>query len=182
MRSTIASFAVVGVLAIALAGCSIGTATSKPSVAPSLAPSPTSTASGVNTSGTDAFGAAHTWSDGTSISVSAPAPFTASEYAAGVTPGQTQLLFTLVLTNGTKSTITDPFIDDSMSSGGTQASAITDIGNPIGDIGETPSTAILPGQTIKWLEAYSVADPANLTFEIEPGIGYKPAIFTNIKQ
>lgn len=127
------------------------------------------------------FGEVFTYENEVSISVSAPTEFTPTEYAAGVTPGQVALLFTIVITNGTDAAI-DPYAYESLASGGAQASAIFDFGNETyGNIGETPQTSVLPGQTVQWLVGYSVADPASLTFEIAPGFEYQNVIYTNLQ-
>ena len=125
------------------------------------------------------FGDVITWDDGTSISVSAPAPFEPTAYAAGGHEGWANLVFEIVMTNGTDEPM-DPFSWPSLSSGGQEAATWTDIGNPIGDIGMGPTTSILPGQSVKWLVAYAVADPSTLTFQIMPQVGYEEGIFTNI--
>ena len=127
------------------------------------------------------FGEAMTWIDNVSLSVSAPAAFQASEYAAGVIDGQAQVVFTLVLTNNSDAVL-EPSTYARVSSGGQEASQIFDSGNPAGEIGGSPSTAILPGQTVQWLAAFSVADPAAITFQVAPSFEYEDAIFTNIAQ
>jgi hypothetical protein len=127
------------------------------------------------------FGEVKTYDDGVSISVSKPANFKPNEYAIGAVPGQKYVVYTVVLTNGTKE-VFQPMTFGTVSSGGAEAKSIIDIGNPIGDIGQVPTTAILPGKTVKWLEAYSLADPKTVTYQIAPAFKYEKAIFTNIPQ
>lgn len=127
------------------------------------------------------FGQIMTWEDNVSISVSEPAPYAPQEWAAGVVEGQTHLVFTLVLTNNSDE-VFDPSVFSTVSSGGVEASAIFDSGNPAGETTGGPTTPVLPGQTVKWLEAYSVADPAAITFQTAPSFSYEPVIFTNIAQ
>jgi len=129
-------------------------------------------------SGILAFGEAMTWQDDVSLSVSAAAPFTPTEYAAGADQAN-NVVFTLVITNGSKEAL-EPSVYSRVSSGGVESSSIFDSGNPAGDIMGGPITTILPGQTIQWLEAYSIADPASITFQVSPGFEYEDAIFTNI--
>jgi len=127
------------------------------------------------------FGEAITWVNDVSISVSHPTPFQPSEYAAGVVDGYAAVVFTIVLTNNSGE-VYDPMVYNRVSSGGAEASSIFDTSNPVGEIAGSPHTAVLPGQTVQWLEAYSVADPAAITFETSPGFEYLDAIFTNIPQ
>ncbi len=119
-----------------------------------------------------------TYEDGLSISVSAPVAFAPTEYAAGADQAN-QVLFTLVVTNNTDKPL-DPSFYGSISSGGVEASKIYDMDNPVGDVNFAPTTAILPGQTISWNEAWSIADPASITVDFFVGFGYENAIFTNI--
>lgn len=121
------------------------------------------------------FGETMTWEDGISIAVSPAEPFTPDGTAAGA--GANNIVFTITLTNGTQAPY-DPFVYGTLSSGGAEASAIFDVVN---DIGGGPTTAVLPGQSISWREAYSVVDPASLTYQVSPGsFEYEDAIFTNI--
>lgn len=184
MKKIIAAVALV--TALALTGCGAQTLSNdsgaakpapslaEPKAAPTPEPKPKADDSIV------AFGEARTYENGVSISVSVPAPFTAGPYAAGVVAGQPQVVFTLVLTNNSTE-ILDPMVYSRVSAGGAEASVIFDSGNPVGEIGGGPMTAILPGQTVQWLEAYSVADPASITFQVSPSFEYVDAIFTNIQ-
>lgn len=127
-----------------------------------------------------AFGDTVTWDNNVSISVSDPKPYKATDYAAGVTAGQKQVYFTLVLTNHSAETYT-PVLMVSASSGGEEASDIFDIDGPQGDMGTPPTTKVLPGKTIKWKVAFSVADASDITLQVSPGFEYTDAIFTNSK-
>ena len=124
-----------------------------------------------------AFGDAYTYTDDVSISVSLPAPFTPGEYAFGADQAA-NLLFSITITNDSGENL-DPLTYSEVSSGGAESTAIFDPGNAAGNIGTPPQTVILPGGTITWLEAYSVADPASVVFQIRPAFDYNPVIFTN---
>lgn len=166
------------VASLGLAGCTTQVA-SQPTTHASAAAQPSAAAKPA--SNVHGFGDVITYKDGVSISVSAPTPFTPSTYAAGVTPGATNELFTVVVTNGSKTQFT-PYTSITMNSAGASASSITDVGSPIGDVGVGTSTVLLPGQTIKWLMGFSVPDPTNMTMDAELGVGtYEAAIFTNTK-
>ena len=173
------------ILALGLTGCGIsgssgGKAVNKPAPEPSVAQPVEDEPAPAQDDMIVGFGEAITYENSVSISVSAPAEFVAGEYAAGVVAGQPQVVFTLVLTNGSDEVL-NPMAYGTLSSGGAEASAIFDTGNPAGEIGSAPTTAVLPGQTVQWLEAYSVADPAAMTFQVSPSFEYKDAIFTNIQ-
>ncbi|TFD74748.1 hypothetical protein [Cryobacterium fucosi] len=117
------------------------------------------------------FGEAVTYLNDLSISVSVPAPYTPGEYAAGH-DRPAAVVFNITVTNGGTKNF-EPFLYSTASSGGAEASKIYD-----GDIGSSPNTVILPGQTITYSEAYSVNDPAQIVFQIKPSFEYDDAIFT----
>lgn len=128
-----------------------------------------------------AFGETTTWDDQVSISVSAPAAFMPSEYAAVMGEGQ-PLVIEFVLTNNSSEAFDPNSIYSNMASGGVESTPIYDSANELGQIGSYPTTAVLPGQTVKWLQAWSSGDPNNITLEVTAGFDYKTAIYTNIAQ
>lgn len=171
------SIAFAILFALILTGCS--TPSTTPSSDASVAtPAPSASPKEKNT--LKAFGGVNTWDNGVSISVSEPVPFEATRNAAGVVEGQAHVIYTLVLTNGTDKVLEGMSLYETVSSGGVEAHAISDSGHSLGSIGFAPTTSVLPGQTIKWMVAYNLADPKSVTFEISPGFEYKKAIFTNI--
>lgn len=125
------------------------------------------------------FGETITWTDGSSISVSDPSPFVPTEYAAGLTPGTTPVVFEIVYTNNTDKPY-DPIMWPQVSSGGVESTSISDLSNSLGQVGFVPTTTVLPGQTVKWYQAFSVADPSNITLVISPDSFGEKGIFTNI--
>lgn len=127
------------------------------------------------------FGQVHSYVDGLSLSISAPAEFQPSAYSAGVVDGATNLVFTFVLTNNSNEVI-EPSSYTTASSGGIEASIIFDVGSDIGEIGMTPTTPLLPGQTVQWLEAWSVADPAGVTLSAHPTWKHDQVLFTNLQK
>ena len=147
------------------------TSSSDPTFAEQPSPGPSENLDNV------AFGDAVTYADGVSISVSAPAEFVPSEYAAGADQGA-NVVFQLTITNGSDENL-NPVTYSRVASGGIEASAIFDSGNSMGDIGLGPTTVILPGGTITWLEAYSLTDPSSIVFQISPSFDYQDAVFTN---
>ncbi|NEN04718.1 DUF4190 domain-containing protein [Diaminobutyricibacter tongyongensis] len=142
----------------------VASAAAGASAAPSAAPADTNFK----------FGQTVTYKDGLAITVSTPTPFTPSDSAAGATQAK-NIVFTITVKNGTAKNY-DPLVYTSLSSGGTEADSIFDVG---GDIGNAPTTTILAGQSTTWKEAYSVADPAHLVMDVNPGFGYNKSTFTN---
>ncbi|AND16697.1 hypothetical protein C5C18_00450 [Rathayibacter tritici] len=74
----------------------------------------------------------------------------------------------------------DPSTYSRVASGGVEASRIFDAGNETVDVNTTPNTVILPGGTVTWTEAYSVADPAKVIVQIAPSFDYEDSVFTNV--
>lgn len=124
-----------------------------------------------------AFGDAITYTDDVAISVSAPAEYVPGEYAAGDEQAA-NVIFTLTITNNSDANL-QPSTYSRVSSGGVEASRIFDSGGAV-DVSSSPSTVILPGGTVTWNEAYSVADPASMIFQIAPSYDYEDSIFTNV--
>ena len=122
------------------------------------------------------FGDAITYVDDVAISVSAPAEYVAGEYAAG-NDQAAAVIFTLTITNNSDENL-QPATYSRVSSGGVEASRIFDSGGAV-DVSSSPNTVILPGGTVTWNEAYSVADPASIIFQIAPSFDYEDSIFTN---
>jgi hypothetical protein len=138
---------------------------------PSFAPEPEADPEPV---GNLAFGDAATYEDGLSISVSAPAALTPSEWAlTGAQPHNVQ--FTVTVTNGTTANF-DGYVFITATSGGAAAEEVYDSENGLGG---SPSGVILPGQTITFPVGFNVADPASIVLSVTPGFDYDAAIFTN---
>lgn len=126
------------------------------------------------------FGDTMTWDDGVTMSVAEPEPFTPSDLSAGADQA-VNLVFTLTITNDSSENL-QPVVISTLSSDGTEATRIFDIGADGGQVGIPPTTAILPGESITWREAWSVADEASLTMQTAPSFQYEPAVFTNVPQ
>ncbi|RXR28088.1 DUF4190 domain-containing protein [Oerskovia turbata] len=112
------------------------------------------------------FGDAAVYEDGLEVGVSAPAAFTPSDTAAG-DEGFTQFVrVDVTLTNGTAETFDPTFTYVTLSSGGTEGSQVFDAAN---EISSTPSTSVLPGQSVTFPVVFGVTDPADLTMEVNVG-------------
>lgn len=173
----IVAVAVVAVLAFILTGCAVTpqAKASDPEASQAATPEDTVAPPAPEDDGVNAFGETFTWADNVSISISAPAPYTPTEYAAGTVDGQETVVFEYVLTNNSDKNL-EPLIWATASSGGVEASGVFDVE---AGLDFAPTTVLLPTQTIKWKQAYSVADVANITMQVNVGFDYDDAIFTN---
>jgi hypothetical protein len=112
------------------------------------------------------FGDAAVYEDGLEVGASAPAAFTPSDTAAG-DEGFTQFVrIDLTLTNGTAETFDPTFTYVTLSSGGVEGSQVFDAAN---QISSTPSTPLLPGQSLTFPVVFGVTDPADVTMEVNIG-------------
>ncbi|MFB2597302.1 DUF4190 domain-containing protein [Herbiconiux sp. P17] len=121
------------------------------------------------------FGQVVTYDDGMEISVSEPTPFTPSGNAVGGDQA-VNLQFTVTIVNGTAADY-QPFSFSTVTSGGVDASLIIDPDNGIE--GLPPVDTIPAGQTVTYVEAYSVADANDIVYDVAPGFEYTTARFTN---
>ncbi|PPG67738.1 hypothetical protein C5C31_08720 [Rathayibacter rathayi] len=114
--------------------------------------------------------------DGVAIGVSSPAPYQPSTYAMGADQAQ-NIVLTFVLKNDSDKPY-EPYVVIGASSGGVEASRISDY-----DSGETfkdPTTAVLPGGSVTWQRAFSVADSASLIVQVH--VDQRPmVIFTGVQ-
>ena len=127
-----------------------------------------------------AFGETMQWSDGVTMTVSEPEPFSASDLAAGSDQAE-DLVFTLTIVNDSTESV-QPIVVSTLSSGGTEATRIIDVGAEGGQVGIPPTTPIQPGESITWQEAWSVDDPDSLTMSTSPSFVYEAAVFTNVSR
>ncbi|GAA1814393.1 DUF2510 domain-containing protein [Agromyces neolithicus] len=128
-----------------------------------------------------AFGETMTWDDGVALTVSAPEPYTPSEFALGAT-NASNVVFTLTLTNNSSADL-QPLPLPAVSSGDQEVSQIFDIGSDVigtgDDVGFPPAATIEPGESVTWRAAWSLDDPSSLTMQVAPSFLYPSATFTN---
>jgi len=172
--------AVLFMLAFLLSGCAVTPKAEAvdPQASQAAAPAPapdTLEPPAEEDNGVLAFGETVTWDNNVSLSVSVPAPYTPTEYAAGTVEGQSVVAFEFVLTNNSGENY-EPFVYGTATSGGVEAPGVFDTSN---GMSLPPTTVLLDGQTIKWTQAFSVADPANITMQVSAGFEYDDAIYTN---
>jgi len=127
--------------------------------------------------GTLEFGDTLVYDDNIELTVSAPEPYTPSEFAAGADQAA-NIAFTITITNNSTENL-DPLPFPQLSSGGQEASQIFDVSGEGGQVGLPPTNVLLPGQSVTWISAWSVADPNSLTLQVSPGFAYQDAIYTN---
>ncbi|MGR2753366.1 DUF2510 domain-containing protein [Agromyces arachidis] len=125
-----------------------------------------------------AFGDTMVWDDGVSMTVSEPEAYSPSDLSAGADQAE-DLVFTLTITNDSSENV-QPVVLSTLSSDGTEATRIIDIGADGGQVGIPPTTAVLPGESITWREAWSVADADSLTMQTAPSFQYEQVVFTNV--
>jgi hypothetical protein len=145
-----------------------------PYAAPDLNPGEESYAT---SAGIVKFGTTYVWGTGVRMSVSAPQVFEPTEYA-NVTPQRQNVYVTVSITNGTGAVL-EPYTYFEGSSGGAEVSSIFDSGNPLGDIGSSPSASILPGGAITWVEAFSIQDMSTLLLQASPTTDLAATIWTD---
>ncbi|MHA7132433.1 DUF4190 domain-containing protein [Oerskovia turbata] len=123
-----------------------------------------------------AFGDVAAFEDGLEVGASAPAPFTPAEWASGG-DGFTQFVrIDVTLTNGTAEAFDPTLTYVTLSSVGAEGSQVFDPGNGI--VG-SPTTSLLPGQSVTFPVVFGVNDPADLTLEVGPGAWeYDAVIFS----
>lgn len=177
---TLKKIALVFVALFALAlftGCSVEGATApdpKASSAADTKPVPSPKADPM----VSTLGKVFTYTDGVSISVSQPVAWTPSQDAAsiaGVPATDKTVTVTVVVTNNSKKTINLAAFPQA-TSGGVQATQVTDVEQ---NVSVTPMAPLLIGQTLKWIEGFGVANPADMTISIAPSYEYQNAIFTS---
>ncbi|AND15313.1 DUF4190 domain-containing protein [Rathayibacter tritici] len=124
---------------------------------------------------TSTFNDGVVFDDGIAIGASSPAPYQPGKYATGADQAQNVVL-TFVLKNNSDKPY-EPYVVIDASSGGVEASRISDY-----DSGETfndPTTAVLPGGSVTWKRAFSVADPAALIVQVHVD-QHSTVIFTDV--
>lgn len=170
---------IIVLIIIAVAASSGGGSSARPTAAsgssqlvapppPAAPPAPSST--------TNHFGDATRFTDGLTVSVAAPQPFTPSDSAAGWTPGQKASTFAITVTNGSQQNYDPRLLSTSVRSGQTEGSQIFDTARGLEG---PPSTAVLPGQSVTFSVGFTVADPGSVVVQVTPGFQYNNAIFTN---
>ncbi len=119
------------------------------------------------------FGQTVTYDDGLQLYIAEPVAFTPSSEARGAGQ-QVQLAFTIVVYNGTDAEVALRE-SSSVSAEGRPGEAVVDPVN--GANGVPPVSTLAPGETVSYVEAFSLASD-DVVFAIAPGGDYLPARFT----
>lgn len=167
---TAASLALVGCGASAEPATSAPAGDNRPtatetssSPTPTVAPDP----------GYQAFGTTYTYTDGLSVTVSAPQPYQPSPYAAGVDGFSQFVVFDITVVNQTGTNWDPVLFGASVQSGNQEASQVFDSGN----LPANPSTVVLSGREAVFKMAFGVMDPNDLVMEVRPDFTHDDAIY-----
>lgn len=179
------SIVLAAITALSLAGCT--SVTASPSVsAPAGANRPSVTASADTTTsassspssskpddGVAAFGSAFSWQDGLSITVSKPAPYAPSKYAANGKTFTHFVVVDVVIVNKTGAAWDPAMIYATLQSANQEGERVFDSSQ----LPPEPSTKLLNGREAKFKMAFGVADPADLVLEIRPDFDHESVLF-----
>jgi len=80
---------------------------------------------------------------------------------------------TVRIVNGTSENWDPSLFYATLQSGNQEASQVYDSGQ----LGDSPSTSLLPGREVQFQIAFGVNDPADLVLEVAPDFTYKNVIF-----
>lgn len=121
------------------------------------------------------FGQTYEWADGMALTVSQPEPFKPSRFAAADKGDHVR--FTVTIVNGTGKTY-DPasYFWATMQSGNREASEIFDSARGLDGL---PGTSILPGREAQFDVGFTVLDPRDLVYEVQPSVDHDPAYFVS---
>lgn len=171
-----AARATAALLAVSLiAGCTSGQVADSPAVGDNR-PSATKTADATPAEPINpTFGETFEWSDGLSVTVSAPSEFVPSSSAlAG--PAASYLAFTVTLVNGTDQNYEPGGFFATMQSGNAEAEQVFDIEQ---EFSGGPQTVLLPGREVEFKIGFGVNDPTDLVLQVMPDFTRDSAIFTS---
>ena len=153
----------------------LGAAASLPEIS-SLPRPPSSSSTDVAPAQTQAtFGQTVAYPDGVSVTVGPPSPFVPSSSAAGA-DGPQNVVVQVTVTNGTQAAIEPSSINLDATFRGADASEIFDFGS---DLRRKPSTSLLPGRSVTFQSAFSLAaGSGELQVDARPGFDYESISFT----
>lgn len=118
------------------------------------------------------FGAAYTYKDGISVTVSAPKPYKPSEYAAGAEKYKSFVSFEVRLVNKTGSSWDPSVFSATVQSNNEEGEQVFDEGTE-----GAPDTKLLNGREVKFTIAYGVANPKDIVMEVNPDFDHDAVMF-----
>lgn len=164
MRKTIFSLTSVIALAVTLSACGPQqaevTEESQPATTATTAASAEPPTGEVNAM--PKFGDTVTYPDGLKITVKDLGEFEPSETSAG-NEGGTPHKIEITVENGSDNPVDPNLLHATASSGGKESNQIFDSEAGLNGV---PTTTVLPGKSVTWVEGYAFADPDDVTFQI----------------
>ncbi len=122
------------------------------------------------------FGQTYRYEDGLQIKVSKPWKFKPGKWAFGGDKFKSYRGFTVTIVNGTKKPFKPSLFHADLQSANEEADQVYDAAQ----LGQRPSTTLLPKREAKFKIAFGIADPSDLVLEVSPGsFEYDDAIFTS---
>ena len=123
------------------------------------------------------FGETYTFENGVAVTISAPQPYTPSEYAYVGEPAPAAFVaFDVVVVNGSAENYDPTMFTATMQSANVESEQVFDSENGIEG---SPTTTVLAGREAAFKMAFGAADPADLVMEVSPGFEYESVIFTS---
>jgi hypothetical protein len=123
------------------------------------------------------FGETFTYEDGLVLTVSAPQPYTPSEYSYVGEPAPPAFVaFDITIVNTTQANYDPAMFFATMQSANVEQQQIFDSANGIEG---SPTTPILPGRETVFRLAFGAANPADLVMQVSPSFEHEPVIYTS---
>ncbi|WP_062464638.1 hypothetical protein [Demequina soli] len=118
-------------------------------------------ASAASSDATGAFGEAHVYDDGLSVTIGAPTAYEPSDSAYA--QGDHFVAFDVTIDNGTDAAFDPSGFNATVASGDREAEQVFDSAK---DVDGSPSTSVQPGRKVTFTIAYGVSDPDDLTMDV----------------
>jgi hypothetical protein len=118
------------------------------------------------------FGQSYTYTDGITVRVTKPKPYTPSEYAA-VGRGA-PIMFDVILVNETRKPFDPSLALVSVQSGNREAEEIFDSEKGLDG---TPQTKVLPGREARYTVGFSVKNPDDLVVQVAPSFEHEESLW-----
>jgi len=177
LKKTLPALALSLALAFTMSACSDNGTVEKGGAESSAAETSAAAESTAEASNELQFGDKYTYENGVSLSISKPADYTPSESAAimGDT-GNDAVVFDVTIHNGSGEDYDPSLAYFTASSDGEEAEQIFDSAKKVGD---SPTTTVKDGKSIKFKIAFGVADKSDITMDATAGMEYSSKTFTN---
>lgn len=114
-------------------------------------------------------------SAGVRVHISAPSPYSPTDTAAGGETFSEHVMFTITVTNDSHDPLDLILAMSDVQSGTREADRVFDSAQGLQG---TPSTTLLPGRSVEWVEGYGVDDPDDIVFSFAPTWDHGEVYFT----